>query len=194
MGLVLDTRATAVWRAVGEVWKPVSSRVIMARLKWTHQWWQRSGKTFVTIICVYASTVKTPPEIKSQFFKQLQDTLDDVPQSDTLVILGDFNARVGVFNPVDGLWSGTIGRLGIAERNQAYEEFLQFCVSNQLMMMNTCFQKKPVHLGSWMHLATKRCHMSDFVVMRTSQRKYCLDVQLMRGANCWTDHYGRSNN
>ena len=40
-----------------------------------------------------------------------------------------------------------------------------------------------------MHLATKHCHMIDFVVMRTYQSKYCLDVQVMRGANCWTDHY-----
>ena len=39
------------------------------------------------------------------------------------------------------------------------------------------------------HPVTKLCHMIDFVVMRTSQRKYCLDVQVMRGVNCWTDHY-----
>ena len=47
VGLVLDTRATAAWRAAGEVWKPARSRVIMARLKWTCQWWQRSGETFI---------------------------------------------------------------------------------------------------------------------------------------------------
>ena len=39
-----------------------------------------------------------------------------------------------------------------------------------------------------MHLATKRYHMIDFVVMRTYQRKYCLDMQVIRGAKCWTDH------
>ena len=44
---------------------------------------------------------------------------------------------------------------------------------------------------SWnrVHPATKLCHMIDFVVMRKSQRKCCLDVQAMRGADCWTDHY-----
>ena len=137
-------------------------------------------KLLLTIICVYAPTMKVPPEVKSQFFKQLQDALDDVPQSDTLVMLVDFNARVGVFNPADGLWRGTIGRHGIAERNHGGEESLQFCESNQLMVMNTCFQKKPVHLASWMYPATKRCHMINFVVMRTCQR----DVQVIRGAKC----------
>ena len=79
VGLVMDKRATAAWRVAGEVWKPVSSRVIMARLKWTRQWWRRSVGTFVTFICVYALTAKAPPDVKSQFLEQLQDMLDDVP-------------------------------------------------------------------------------------------------------------------
>ena len=39
VGLALDVRATAAWRMAGEAWKPVSSRVIMARLKWVHRYW-----------------------------------------------------------------------------------------------------------------------------------------------------------
>ena len=54
--------------------------------------------------------------------------------------------------------------------------------------MNTWFQKKNIHYGTWMHLATKLSHMIDFVVMRANQRVCCSDVQVMRGANCWTDH------
>ena len=30
--------------------------------------------------------------------------------------------------------------------------------------------------------------MIDFVVMRAEERVVCRDVQVMRGANCWTDH------
>ena len=33
VGLALDAKATAAWRMVGEVWRPISSRVIMAKLK-----------------------------------------------------------------------------------------------------------------------------------------------------------------
>jgi len=55
--------------------------------------------------------------------------------------------------------------------------------------MNNYFEKKPVYRGTWVHQATKCCHMIDFMVMRTSQRRYCLDVQVMRGANSRTDHY-----
>ena len=87
VGLVINKRATAVWRAADEVWKPVNSRVIMARLKWTRQWRWRSVETFVTFICVSAPTAKAHPDVRSQFLKQLQDTLDDVPQGNALVAL-----------------------------------------------------------------------------------------------------------
>ena len=54
--------------------------------------------------------------------------------------------------------------------------------------MNTCFQKKEINQGTWIHTATKKCHMMDFVVMRAEQRVVCRDVLVMKGANCWTDH------
>ena len=76
VGIVLDKRATAAWRSAGELWKPVSSRVIMVRLKWIRQRWQTSDETFVTVICTYAPNAKAPPNVRSQFLEQLQDTLD----------------------------------------------------------------------------------------------------------------------
>lgn len=55
-------------------------------------------------------------------------------------------------------------------------------------IMNTWYQKKEIHQGTWTHPATKKCHTIDFVMMRASQRIHCRDVQVMRGASCWTDH------
>ena len=39
-----------------------------------------------------------------------------------------------------------------------------------------------------MHPATKRFHMIDMVLMRAKKWFCCRDVQVMRGATCWTDH------
>ena len=75
----------------------------------------------------------------------------------------------------------------LEERNEAGEEFLEFCASNQLTIMNTWFKKKETHLSTWMHPATKY-HMIDFSVMREGQRMFCKDVKVMRGANCCSDH------
>ena len=70
----------------------------------------------------------------------------------------------------------------------AGENFLEFCALNKHTIMDTWFQKKHHHLTTWKNPATKQWHMIDYVVMRTTQRACCTDVQVMRGANCWSDH------
>ena len=139
-------------------------------------------------MCAYEPTAKTPPSINLKFYDDLQDTIDRIPHNDILVMLGDFNARVGVLDTGNNLWQGVIGKHGLSERNFVGEEFLEFCALNQFSIMNTWFQKKKIYQGTWTHPATKKCHMIEFVVMRAEQRVVGRDVQVMRGANCWTDH------
>ena len=81
VGILMNKRATAAWRAAGEEWKAL----VMVRLKWIRKRWRRSQELFVTIICVYAPT---PSSVKSRFIKQLQDVLDGVPQHDVFCITG----------------------------------------------------------------------------------------------------------
>ena len=61
----------------------------------------------VTMVCDYAPTAKAPPLLKSRFNSDLQDTLDKIPQKDVLLVLGYFNARVGVLKRGDQMWHGT---------------------------------------------------------------------------------------
>ena len=142
----------------------------------------------MTVVCAYAPTAKAPPSIKQIFYSDLQDTIDKTPRTDVLVILGDFNAQVGILEQGSDLWQEVLGRYGKNERNLAGAELLEFCAVNEMSIMNTWFQKKEIHQGIWTHPATKKCHVIDFVLMKASQRVYCRDVRVMRGANCWTDH------
>ena len=105
-----------------------------------------------------------------------------------LLLMGDFNARVDCGGTGDDVWVGVRGRHGVGECNGAGQRFLEFCASNQYTIMNTWFQKKQHHLTTWKHPATKQMHMIDYIVMRADQRCLCTDVQVMRGANCWSDH------
>ena len=65
VGIVMDKRATAAWRAAGEEQRAVSSRLVMARLRWTQKSWQRSKESFLTIICD-APTTRAPAGVKSR--------------------------------------------------------------------------------------------------------------------------------
>ena len=110
VGILLDERATQAWKDAGENWKAVSSRVVMARLKVVHRGQRRPGgsretsNTYLSIVSTYAPTAKAPPGIKTKFVYELQDTLDSVPHNDILILLGDFNARVGKCEFEEDIW------------------------------------------------------------------------------------------
>ena len=53
-----------------------------------------------------------------------------MPDSDKLLILGDFNPRVGNRKHNDDVWDDVLGYHGLDVRNQAGEEFLRFCGIN----------------------------------------------------------------
>ena len=107
-----------------------------------------------------------------------------------LLLSGDFNARVVASSVSDDhLWRGIWGKYGVGVCNEARERFLEFCAVNYFTVMNTWFSKKPIHLATLRHPATKEMIMIDYVVMRSEQRMCCTDVRVMRGATCWTDHH-----
>ena len=134
-------------------------------------------------------TTKAPPATKQKFMEDLQDVVvNEISTFDVMLLLGDLNARVCSAIGRNNVWRGVRGRHGVGRCNQAGEKLLEFCSLNQLPIMNTWFEKKRHHLTTWKNPATKESHMIDYVIMRADQRVLCVDVQVMRGPNCWSDH------
>ncbi len=50
---------------------------------------------YATLISAYAPTLDAEEGIKDAFYESLDTVLLKVPHTDKLVLLGDFNARVG---------------------------------------------------------------------------------------------------
>ena len=101
VAVVMSERASSAWHFAGSVMEPVSERIIRIRLK--------SHTGFLSLIAVYAPTNEPASEEESEaFYESLQECVRRVPRRDMLLILGDFNARVG--NDAR-TWRGTIGRL-----------------------------------------------------------------------------------
>ena len=196
VGIVLDPQMTAAWRSAGEEWKAVSSRIVTARVKLEEQ---RVNKTrqannnsavFVTVVSVYAPTHGAPLERKEDFYADLQSTLDSVHVDDVLLLVGDFNARVGSSDRQGGTptWDGVRGYEGVGKLNESGEVLLSFCALNELTIMNTYFEKKNIYKYTWQHPGSKQWHCIDYVIMRQNQRRLCCDVTVLRSADCWTDH------
>ena len=85
--------------------------------------------THVTVISVYAPTFKAPVEEKEKFYSDLQDTLDTVSEHDLLLVVGDYNARVGSTEREDreDTWNGVKGVHGVGRMNEAGADLLSFC-------------------------------------------------------------------
>ena len=83
-----------------------------------------TNKQNATLISAYAPTMTNPEEVKDQFYEQLDVLIAAVPKSEKLIILGDFNSRVGTDHHT---WSGVIGQQGTGK-----------CNSNELLLLKTC--------------------------------------------------------
>jgi exonuclease III len=66
---------------------PISERICTLRIK---------GKFHnITFINAYAPTVDTEDEVVDEFYETLLSVCDELPKHDAIIILGDFNAKLG---------------------------------------------------------------------------------------------------
>ena len=59
--------------------------------------------------------------------------IDDTPKKDILVLLGDWNAKVGEDAYTN--WKGTCGQYANTETNERGYRLLKFCADNDLVIM-----------------------------------------------------------
>ena len=87
-----------------------------------------------------------------QFYEDLQDLLELTPKKDVLLIIGDWNGKVGsqesTLLPVLQLL-GVTGKFGLGVRNEAGQKLTVFCQENALVIANTLFQHHKRRLYTW---------------------------------------------
>ena len=67
----------------------------------------------ITLIQVYGPTTAAMHEEMERFYQDLSQAVKQVPNRDTLLIMGDFNAKVGRREP--SAMSSTVGLYGLGE-------------------------------------------------------------------------------
>lgn len=140
---------------------------------------------YMFIICVYAPTLMAEEDQIDDFYDSLNSVLGKVDSKDKIILLGDFNARVGSRSD---LWEDVIGPHGIGNMNSNGHRLLSLCSQYSLTITNTLFRMKAKFKTSWMHPRSKRWHLLDYIIVRRSQVREVLVTRAMRGAECWTDH------
>ena len=108
----------------------ISNRVIMMKLQ---------GKPFnISLIQVYAPTQDYSDEDIEKFYEEIQQAIKYTNSNDVLLVIGDFNAKVGMEAMED-----VVGKFGIGSRNERGVRLVEFCQINNLTISNTWFQNHP---------------------------------------------------
>ena len=103
------------------------------------------GKPFnISVIQVYAPTSNAEEAEVEWFYEDLQDLLEPTSKKDTLFIIGDWNAKVGIKETI-----GVTGKFGLGVRNEAGQRLIEFFQENKLVIANTLFQQHKRRFFPW---------------------------------------------
>ena len=91
------------------------------------------------LLQVYAPNTVSEYQV---FVDEVNDALQRVRSTESIILLGDFNAHIGTDSET---WKGVIGRHGDPAFNENGQYSLQLCCSNGFCIMNTFFQYSNVH-------------------------------------------------
>ncbi|XP_056681327.1 uncharacterized protein LOC103092919 [Monodelphis domestica] len=144
-----------------------------------------SKDRYATIISAYAPTLTSTEETTEQFYSHLSAILHSVPTNDKLILLGDFNARVGQDHE---RWKGVLGKHGMGKMNNNSLLLLRKCSEFELTITNTVFRMANKYKRTWIHPRSNQWHLIDHIIVHRRDIQDVKITRAMRGAECWTDH------
>ena len=89
----------------------------------------------IMVIQAYTPTSNAEEAEVEWFNEDLQDLLELTLKKDVLLIIGDWNAKVGSQET-----PGVTGKFGLGVQNEAGQRLVEFCQENALVVVNTLFQ------------------------------------------------------
>ncbi|BHF75643.1 hypothetical protein SprV_0501873900 [Sparganum proliferum] len=145
----------------------------------------RRGGKFATIISAYAPPLTSPMAPRDKFYEDLHALLATVSKADKLIVLGDFNARVGTDHTA---WRGVLGPHGLRGSNDNGLLLHRTCAEHRLILTNTFFCLPEREKATWRHPRSRQWHLLDYVLVRSRDQRDVLMTKAIAGADGWTDH------
>jgi ribonuclease HI len=175
VAIVLNPVMARAWKSSGKQVNYICSRLMSVTIS--------IGHDEFTFISVYAPTFMADEHTKDAFYHSVLQEIRSVKTGNTIVCLGDWNARVGVR---DDDWKHVLGPFGNPERNDNGMRLLELCTNANLVVTNGFFKHK--QYDTWQHARFKTWHTLDHVLVSRNSKKKVLDTKACLDANCDTDH------
>ncbi|VDL94700.1 unnamed protein product [Schistocephalus solidus] len=143
------------------------------------------GDKFTTIISAYVPPMTSSDAAKAKFYEDLHALLATVPKEENFVVLGDFNARVGMNH---ASWQGVLGRHSPGSCNDNGLLLLRTHAEHRLLLTNIFFCLPMREKATWIRPRSRCWHLLDYVLVRRRDRLDLLVTKVIRDADGWTDH------
>ena len=154
---------------------PVNERCILLKLK---------AKPFnISILQAYAPTSDYSEEDIETFYESLSNTLKEVKSSEVLIVMGDFNAKVG-----SEKYGTVTGNHGLGTRNERGMRLIHFCEENNLTIMNTFFELPARLKYTWKSPGDVKRNQIDYIMINRRFRNSIRRCKTYPGADINSDH------
>ena len=112
--------------------------------------------------------------------------MSQTKRDDEIVLLGDFNARVGTDAAV---LEGVISRNGIGGMNNSSGlRLLTYWAKHNLTITNIIFRMINCLKNLWLQPRSKHWHLNDLVIVRRTDLRGVRKTTAIQNAECSTDH------
>lgn len=160
-------------------WNPVNERIITARVK--------TRARNISFVQCYAPTEVDSADVKNAFYEQLSTTLDQISKGDIVILMGDFNAKIGSDN---SNYESIMGKHALGNtRSDNGERLVELCSQHNLVIGGSLFPHKDVHKFTWTSPRSSSIrNQIDHICISKKWRKMLLDVRNKRSADIYSDH------
>lgn len=158
---------------------PLSDRIILIKL--------RNYPRPINIIQVYAPTADRPQDEIDDFYQQIREAIKYTKKYEVNLILGDFNAKVGL-----EITPGITGGHGLGVRNERGERLIDFCQEENFLVTNTWYKLPKRRLYTWKSPADKNGQLVrnqiDYILINQRFKNAIKWTKTYPSADCNTDH------
>ena len=178
--------------------EPISDRICQITTK-------INNNKKLTIISAQAPTLEKSeknPELRDNFYNDLNSVVAKVKPRNMLIIAGDYNAKTGSARN-ENIYNKQLGKYGKGDVNSNGYQLLEFAKTNDLKLVNTFFKHKQAHRTTWeapervngcmdrKHNEPRRNpfrNQVDYICVRTNDNLKISDARSYGGMNTKSDH------
>ena len=161
-------------------WEAHGPRILLATFR------TKKRSINLDVIQCYAPTNESDEGDKEEFYNRVMTIVQGRPRRNIVVLMGDFNAKIGNSNTG---YEEVMGQQGIGEMNDNGERFADLCAAADLVIGGSIFQHKRIHKATWVSPDMRTMNQIDHVCISKKFRRSLQDVRVKRGADVASDHH-----